>query len=223
MAERTRSVTAPTQPSAPPAMAAPTAPQQVCPSTSTRRPAWDAAYTTLASCVSATTLPATRTVNRSPTPAMKMCSGTTRESEQVTTMAKGRCPSTIVRLRTSRDVRVVAHGVHVAPVALHQAVQRPQGLPRSAFLSMMPPFPRPRSVRGERLRRALRPRPRLQRDELGVGVHGEASVAREGGQRDALPLGEVEHGRRRGRHGGHDAHARPASFATSSSAQRLDR
>jgi len=45
-----------------------------------------------------TTFPAERTTNRSPIPAEKTASGITRESEQETTAAKGRCPSSAERI-----------------------------------------------------------------------------------------------------------------------------
>ena len=69
------------------------APQWVWPSTSTRRVCkCSQAYTTLASSMGPTMLPATRITNSSPKPVMKMCSGTTRESAQAMTQAKGRWP-----------------------------------------------------------------------------------------------------------------------------------
>ena len=69
------------------------APQWVCPSTSRSRVCrCSQAYTALASSMGPTTFPATRMTNSSPSPVMKMCSGTTRESAHVITQAKGRWP-----------------------------------------------------------------------------------------------------------------------------------
>lgn len=70
-----------------------TAPQDVCPKTRiVEHPKLDTANSMLASKLGATTLPATRTTKRSPTPWSNMSSAGLLESEQVSTTANGRWP-----------------------------------------------------------------------------------------------------------------------------------
>ena len=73
-----------------PATAAAQAPHFSCAiTTHSGAPRCCAAYSMLASDSGSQTLPATRITNSSPSPALKTCSGGTRLSAQVTTMANG--------------------------------------------------------------------------------------------------------------------------------------
>ena len=70
--------------------AVPTAPQPVCPMTTTKGVSrCSTAYSTLPRAKSLMRLPALRMMNSSPMPAWKMCSGGTRESLQQTMTARG--------------------------------------------------------------------------------------------------------------------------------------
>ena len=91
-------------PSCNPFRASAMAPQRVWPmTTTTLTPMCPTAYSRLPRVHPSTTLPAERITNRSPIPAEKTASGITRESEQETTAAKGRCPSSAARTLAACD------------------------------------------------------------------------------------------------------------------------
>ena len=78
--------------------AAVTAPHRVCPMTRISfAPATAQPYSTLASTFRLVTLPAMRTLKMSPMPKSKISSAGVRESMQLSTTAKGCCPSAVAR------------------------------------------------------------------------------------------------------------------------------